>query len=174
MDIKEGDWNRIVNLNLKSVFVPRVVRGMIRYGIKGKIVNISSYAGKCPVVGELHYSAAKAGVIALTQALAKELAKYGINVNAVCPGWTYTPGLRRRGRIHLERFPGAAGDVDELRENREGVQDPLGKDGETGGRGWHCGFPSLKRCRLYDGTGDKRYGRVGDALDACLRAEVGR
>lgn len=133
LDIKEEDWDRIVDLNLKSVFLctQRVVREMIKRGIKGKIVNISSYAGKCPVVGEPHYSAAKAGVIALTQALAKELAKYGINVNAVCPGWTDTPGLRRWGRIHLERFPGAAGDIDELFEKivRE-YKIPLGRMGK--------------------------------------------
>ncbi len=133
LDIKEEDWDRIVDLNLKSVFLctQRVVREMIKHGIKGKIVNISSYAGKCPVLGEPHYSAAKAGVIALTQALAKELAECGINVNAVCPGWTDTPGLRRWGRIQLERFPGSARDVDDLfekivREHRI----PLGRMGK--------------------------------------------
>lgn len=132
LDIREEDWDRIVDLNLKSVFLctQRVVREMIKQGIKGKIISISSYAGKCPVAGEPHYSAAKAGVIAFTQALAKELAKYGINVNAICPGWTDTPGLRRWGRIYLERFPGAARDVDELfgklvREHRI----PLGRMG---------------------------------------------
>ena len=132
LDIREEDWNRIVDLNLKSVFLctQRVAKEMIERGIKGRIVNISSYAGKCPVPGEPHYSAAKAGVIAFTQALAKELAKYGINVNAVCPGWTDTPGLRRWARIHLERFPGSARDVDELFEKLVRDHDiPLGRLG---------------------------------------------
>ena len=132
LDISEEDWDRIVDLNLKSVFLctQRVVKEMIERRIGGKIVSISSYAGKCPVLGEPHYSAAKAGVIAFTQALAKELAKYGINVNAVCPGWTDTPGLRRWGRIHLERFPGSARDVDELFEKLVSEHKiPLGRMG---------------------------------------------
>lgn len=114
-DITEEAWDRIVGFNLKSVFLfcQAVVPHMIKQG-RGKIINISSYVAKAPIPLQPDYCAAKAGVNAFTQSLAKELARYHINVNAVLPGWTDTPGLRGWARIHLERFPQAAASVDEL------------------------------------------------------------
>jgi meso-butanediol dehydrogenase/(S,S)-butanediol dehydrogenase/diacetyl reductase len=87
VDIEEGDWDRINRINAKGVYIvtQAVVPHMItaRYG---KIVNISSRSGKDGQIGLSHYAASKFAVIGLTQALAKELGEYNINVNAVCPG----------------------------------------------------------------------------------------
>jgi len=130
-EISEDTWDRIVDFNLKTVFLfsQAVLPHMIKQG-GGKIVNISSYVAKVPIATQPDYCAAKAGVLALTQSLAKEVAKYHINVNAVCPGWIDTPGLRSWAKIHLEHFPQAATSIDDLFERL--VKDhkiPLGRLG---------------------------------------------
>jgi ketoreductase len=95
-------WLDIIDTNLTSVF--RVTRevltagGMLQRG-RGRIINIASTAGKQGVVLAAPYSASKHGVIGLTKALGLELAKTGITVNAVCPGYVETPmaqGVRQR------------------------------------------------------------------------------
>jgi 2-hydroxycyclohexanecarboxyl-CoA dehydrogenase len=65
---------------------------------KGKIVNVSSDAGRVGSSGETTYAAAKGGVIAFTKSLAREVARNSINVNCVCPGPTDTPMLQSRPR----------------------------------------------------------------------------
>lgn len=70
----------------------------------GKIVNVASDAGRVGSLGESVYSAAKGGLIALSKALAREGARYGINVNAVCPGPTDTPLLKSEPEKFLEAF----------------------------------------------------------------------
>jgi len=87
VDIKEEDWDWVNDVNAKGVYL--VTRAVVPHMIaarRGKIVNISSRSGKEGQVGLSHYAASKFAVIGLTQALAKELAEYDINVNAVCPG----------------------------------------------------------------------------------------
>merc|ERR1711990_1109493 len=64
---------------------------MKKADIKGSIVNISSLVGKTGNVGQTNYSASKAGVIAFTKTAAKELGKFGIRVNCICPGFIKTP-----------------------------------------------------------------------------------
>lgn len=86
-DITNGDWQNMINTNLNSVFY--VSREAVPFMVSkksGSIVNISSIWGETGGSCEVHYSAAKAGVIGLTKALAKELAPSGITVNCVCPG----------------------------------------------------------------------------------------
>ena len=63
---------------------------MKQAGIKGSIVNIASLVGKTGNVGQANYTASKAGVIAFTKTAAKELGKFGIRVNCICPGFIKT------------------------------------------------------------------------------------
>ncbi len=90
----EACWEAYIDLNLKSVFngCRSVIESMIERG-SGKIVNIASLAGVTGVAGATDYSAAKAGVIGFTKALAKEVAAYGVNVNSISPGPIVTPTL---------------------------------------------------------------------------------
>jgi NAD(P)-dependent dehydrogenase (short-subunit alcohol dehydrogenase family) len=83
----ESDWDAMIALNLKSVYncCHALIGRMIERRC-GKIVNIASVGGMVGISWSTDYSAAKAGVIGLTKALAKELAEYGINVNSVSPG----------------------------------------------------------------------------------------
>lgn len=87
VDIEEEDWDLVNHVNAKGVYL--VTRAVVPHMIAaryGKIINISSLAGKEGSVGLSHYSASKFAIIGLTQAVAKELGEYNINVNAVCPG----------------------------------------------------------------------------------------
>jgi NAD(P)-dependent dehydrogenase (short-subunit alcohol dehydrogenase family) len=86
IDIGEEEWLRCININLNGVvfMTQPIVKNMIknRYG---KIVNVSSQAGKFGRTLHTHYSASKFGLNGFTQALAMEVARFGINVNSVCP-----------------------------------------------------------------------------------------
>ena len=90
-------WDRIIAVNLMGAV--RLTRGILPPMIaarEGKIVNISSDAGRVGSMGETVYSAAKGGLIAFTKSIARELARYQINVNCVCPGPTDTPLFQRQ------------------------------------------------------------------------------
>ena len=84
-------WDRVIAVNLKGVLnaTHAVLSGMIARG-RGRIVSISSDAGRVGSSGEAVYSACKAGVIGFSKALAREVARAGITVNCVCPGPTET------------------------------------------------------------------------------------
>ena len=86
------DWQAVLGTNLDGVFYcSKLGAEIMRDG--GRIVNIASIAGIMGFHGQANYAAAKAGVIALTKVLAKELARRGITVNAVAPGVIQTPML---------------------------------------------------------------------------------
>ena len=84
-------WNAVINTNLNSLFnmCRPVVEGM-RSRKFGRIINISSMNGQKGQVGQSNYSAAKAGDLGFTKALAQENARSGITVNALCPGYIAT------------------------------------------------------------------------------------
>lgn len=87
VDLTEEDWDTMMTVNLKSVYLcsHSVIPQMIRRK-RGKIINISSIWGVTGGACEVHYSAAKAGIIGFTKALAKEMAPLGIQVNCIAPG----------------------------------------------------------------------------------------
>ena len=107
----EAQWDEVMAVHLKGSFncLQAVVPGMMerRYG---RIVNVTSTAGLLGTIGQINYSAAKAGIIGLTMSAAKELAKYGIVVNAIAPGAAtpMTETIRTDARFkekYLERIP---------------------------------------------------------------------
>ena len=86
------DWRSVIDVDLSGTFYYcQAVAPIFREQRSGKIVTISSINGLRGKVGQVNYSAAKAGVIGLTKALAKELARSNVNVNAVAPGLVLTP-----------------------------------------------------------------------------------
>jgi len=87
-DISEKEWDWVISVNLKGTFLfSQAVIPFMRKGGWGRIINFSSTAGKnISTLGGAHYTAAKAGILGFTRHLASEEAKFGITVNAVCPG----------------------------------------------------------------------------------------
>ncbi|MEP7181644.1 MAG: SDR family NAD(P)-dependent oxidoreductase [Betaproteobacteria bacterium] len=98
-------WERVIGLNFVGPMrlVKALLPAMMARG-SGKIVNVSSDAGRVGSLGETVYSGAKGGLIAFTKSLARETARYNINVNCVCPGPTETPLLFAVPEKHLEAF----------------------------------------------------------------------
>ncbi|MBT6339850.1 MAG: 3-oxoacyl-[acyl-carrier-protein] reductase [Desulfobacula sp.] len=92
MDMQEDQWDQVMDVNLKGVFLCcRYAAKMMSDQQYGKIINISSASGQVGNIGQVNYAASKGGVIAITKTLAKELARYNITVNAVAPGFIRTP-----------------------------------------------------------------------------------
>lgn len=90
--MKKEQWYDVINVNLNSVFnvTKPVVDSMLDRGTKGRIINISSVNGQKGQLGQTNYSAAKAGMHGFTMALAQEVARKGITVNTVSPGYIAT------------------------------------------------------------------------------------
>ena len=106
-EMTEAQWDQMIAIHLKGTFsctkacVPDMIAGQW-----GPLVNISSVEGLGGAAGLTHYSAAKAGIIGFTKALAQELGPMGITVNAIAPGLIDTPILLKDGRIsgRMQKF----------------------------------------------------------------------
>lgn len=113
LEMELGFFEDLLRLNLTGCFLcgQAAARRMVAAGTRGRIVNISSNSGVFGGVGRAAYSASKAGIIALTETMALELAAHGIRVNAVAPGPIKTesqpldvPDAAFTARMSLERF----------------------------------------------------------------------
>ena len=118
--MKEEEWQAILDTNLSSVFrtSKAVLRGMMK-ARKGRIISIASVIGSIGNAGQSNYAAAKAGIIAFSKSLAREIGSRGITVNVVSPGFIDTDMTRALpeeqrsallGQIALQRF-GEADDI---------------------------------------------------------------
>jgi 2-hydroxycyclohexanecarboxyl-CoA dehydrogenase len=91
VDSDPADWDRVIAINLYGVLhTCKAVLPIMAERGSGSVVNLASDAGRVGSSGEAVYSAAKGGVIAFTKTIAREMARHGINANAVCPGPTDT------------------------------------------------------------------------------------
>ena len=107
LDMEEADFRRTLDINLVSPFV--LCRDFARHldadSRTGKIVNVVSQAAFCgSTTGHAHYAASKAGLVAFTVSLARELAPRGINVNAVAPGIMDTPMIRAALETRMDYY----------------------------------------------------------------------
>ena len=102
--MKPEQWSAVINTNLGSLFnmCRHVIEGM-RTRKFGRIINISSINGQKGQMGQTNYSAAKAGEIGFTKALAQEGARAGITVNAICPGYINTEMVQAVPKDVLEK-----------------------------------------------------------------------
>lgn len=122
MTQSEADWDAVIDTNLKGMFfiAQAVARGMQDSGKGGSIINIASILGYRQAGGVLPYAVSKAGVIQMTKSFALEVARYGVRVNAIAPGYLATdlnreffespPGQAMIGRIPMRRL----GNLDDL------------------------------------------------------------
>ena len=107
-DISVEEWYEVLAVNLTSFFLTsKFVAPSMKQKRYGKIINVSSIAGRTySKLCGLHYSCSKAAIITMTKQLAAELGPYGINVNCICPGQTYTgmlePFLKENGKKSIE------------------------------------------------------------------------
>jgi NAD(P)-dependent dehydrogenase (short-subunit alcohol dehydrogenase family) len=105
-DLTVDHWDRAYEVNVRGTFlVCREIIAHMKEQRQGKILNISSRAGRDGRQTLPHYGSSKAAVINFTMALAREMAPYFVNVNAICPGLLWTPMWNDLGRLYAEKFP---------------------------------------------------------------------
>jgi len=114
--LTDEEWNAVIETDLNGAFrmTRRGLKGMLR-ARNGRIVNIASVVGLRANAGQANYAAAKAGLIALTKTAAKEVARRGVTINAVAPGWIDTDMTASVSTDLLEAVPARrAGTPDEV------------------------------------------------------------
>jgi 3-oxoacyl-[acyl-carrier protein] reductase len=91
LKMPEESWDRIIDIHLKGTFncTQAAAKDMKQRGW-GRVINVISTAGLFGTVGQINYASAKAGIIGFTKSASRELGRYGINVNVICPGVTAT------------------------------------------------------------------------------------
>lgn len=91
LDMPEESWDRVINIHLKGTFnCSQIAARYMKEKKWGRIINVISTAGLFGTVGQINYASAKAGIIGFTKSASRELGKFSINVNALCPGVTLT------------------------------------------------------------------------------------
>ncbi|MFQ5914995.1 MAG: SDR family NAD(P)-dependent oxidoreductase [Nitrospinota bacterium] len=105
-DLSVEHWDRAYEVNVRGTFLAcREVAQHMKERRQGKILNVASRAGRDGRETLPHYGSTKAAVINFTMALAKEMAPYFVNVNAVCPGLIWTSMWNDLGKLYAEKFP---------------------------------------------------------------------
>ena len=101
--MSETQWDEVLDINLKGTFLVSraVVKGMMQ-ARRGHILNIVSISGLIGTPGQANYAASKGGVIAMTRTMARELGRYGIQVNALAPGFIETEMLGTMNKKQLD------------------------------------------------------------------------
>jgi NAD(P)-dependent dehydrogenase (short-subunit alcohol dehydrogenase family) len=129
INLSEKEWDQILRVNLKGTFLcsQAAAKEMIPRK-RGRIVNIASIAGRRGVEFMEAYCSSKFGVIGFTQALARELGRHGITVNAVCPGYIWTPLWEKLAQNLKDSNPAMADkSLQEVFETRMQATTPLGR-----------------------------------------------
>jgi 3-oxoacyl-[acyl-carrier protein] reductase len=122
MFLKMGmeDWDSVIKINLYGTFyVTKSLAPLLMQSKQGRVVNMSSISGSLGEYGQTNYCAAKAGIIGFSKALAKELAKYDITVNAVCPAVIASEAVDKIPKNYrdqlMQKIPlGRAGEKEEV------------------------------------------------------------
>ena len=111
-EMKEEQWDRVIGINLKGAFLgTQAAARVMKTQRTGRIINMSSRAGKGGSYGHINYASSKAGIVGLTKSAARELGKYNITVNALQPGFVETEltkhlsdDIKKSGQIVLNRL----------------------------------------------------------------------
>src|SRR6266480_731822 len=151
-------WNAVINTNLGSLFnmTRQVIEGM-RARKFGRVINISSVNGQKGQFGQVNYSAAKAGDIGFTKALALENAKGGITVNAICPGYINTEMVQAVPKEVLEKSILPLIPVNRHADRTDRDPDVVAAGGADGGHGQNPGVSTGG-----DDVRDRRAGGIPD------------
>ena len=127
LELDEAHWDQLLDVNLKGAMILSQACGrrMRDLGHGGAIVNVASIQGLRPKAGKAAYASSKAGLIALTQVLAQELAPHGVRVNAVAPGPVLTEGAAAAGAAAANAEAARAAYVARLPLGRFGTPDEV-------------------------------------------------
>ncbi|HYB74836.1 MAG TPA: glucose 1-dehydrogenase [Candidatus Sulfotelmatobacter sp.] len=148
-----ADWDQVYAVNVKGIFIvtKAVAESMIKHQY-GKIVNIASIAGQLPSPTSPPYSVSKAGAIVLTKMTARDLAPHNINVNAICPGFLWTPFWHVLSKEIRRVDPGYAKMNDrEVFEARLKAVTPLKREQTPDDIGWAAVFLCSEEARNITG-----------------------